>query len=63
MKLNNEEEQLLKQLCSEYSLTEALIFQLVEKAFEIRYKNKHGIKDDLKSIIIDHLKNGKNDSQ
>jgi len=54
--LQKEEKKLVKELCVKHNLEENLIFQLLDRALEIRYKERvyTGFKEELREIIIQY---------
>ncbi len=51
--LQKEEKKLLKELIVKHNLNEHLVFQLIDRAMEVRYKDRvyAGFKDELRDII------------
>ena len=54
--LQKEEKKLIKDLCVKHNLEESMIFQLLDRALEIRYKERvyTGFKEELREIIIQY---------
>ncbi|WP_299454250.1 hypothetical protein [uncultured Microscilla sp.] len=54
--LQKEEKKLVKELCVKHNLEESMIFQLLDRALEIRYKERvyTGFKEELREIIIQY---------
>ena len=51
-KISDEEKELLDELIKNKNISKHLIYELVEKAIEIRYQNKAiGFKDDISDLI------------
>lgn len=54
--LQKEEKKLVKDLCVKHDLEESMVFQLLDRALEIRYKERVyvGFKEELREIIIQY---------
>lgn len=54
--LQKEEKKLAKELCVKYDLDENLVGQLIDRAMEIRYKDRvyAGFKEELRDIIYQY---------
>ena len=54
--LQKAEKKLVKDLCVKHNLEESMIFQLLDRALEIRYKERvySGFKEELRDIIIQY---------
>lgn len=54
--LQKEEKKLVRELCVKHDLEENLVFQLLDRALEIRYRERvyTGFKEELREIIIQY---------